>query len=85
MATDQTSAKILVDHFMIPPYKVEIKVEREIFRDMIKAQEIAQTRFVFTPELHSQIMSGVQGLLTGEMSAADFVAALDRVAATIKR
>ncbi|MGQ9617224.1 MAG: ABC transporter substrate-binding protein [Spirochaetota bacterium] len=85
MATDQTSAKILVDHFMIPPYKVEIKAEREILADMIKAQAIAQTRFVFTPELHSQVMSGVQGLLTGELSAADFVAALDRVAATLKR
>jgi hypothetical protein len=64
---------------------VEIKAEREILADMIKAQAIAQTRFVFTPELHSQVMSGVQGLLTGELSAADFVAALDRVAATLKR
>lgn len=85
MMTDETSAKILVDHFMIPPYEVEIKAEREILADMIKAQAIAQTRFVFTPELHSQVMSGVQGLFTGEISAADFVAALDRVAATLKR
>jgi raffinose/stachyose/melibiose transport system substrate-binding protein len=83
--TDKESAKVLVDHFMIPPYAVEIKAERELLADMIKAQGIAQTRFVFTPELHSQVMSGVQGLLTGELSAAEFVEALDQVEATLKR
>jgi hypothetical protein len=70
---------------MIPPYAVNIQAKRELLRDMIKAQAIAQTRFVFTPELHSQVMSGVQGLFTGEVSAAQFVAALDRVEKTIKR
>jgi ABC-type glycerol-3-phosphate transport system substrate-binding protein len=83
--TDKESAKVLVDHFMIPPYAVEIKAERELLADMIKAQGIAQTRFVFTPELHSQVMSGVQGLLTGELSADEFVKALDQVEATLKR
>ena len=85
IAADMTSAQILIDHSMIPPYAVNIQAKREILVDMIKAQAIAQTRFVFTPELHSQIMSGVQGLFTGEVSAAQFVAALDKVEKTIKR
>jgi raffinose/stachyose/melibiose transport system substrate-binding protein len=85
LMADMTSAQILVDHSMIPPYAVNIQAKREILADMIKAQAIAQTRFVFTPELHSQVMSGVQGLFTGELSAAQFVAALDRVEKTIKR
>jgi raffinose/stachyose/melibiose transport system substrate-binding protein len=85
MATDVTSAKILIDHFMIPPFSVDIKADREILADMIKAQKIAQTRFVFTPELHSQVMSGVQGLFTGELTAAEFVEALDKVEDTLKR
>ncbi len=85
IAADMTSAQFLVDHSMIPPYAVNIPAKREILADMIKAQAIAQTRFVFTPELHSQIMSGVQGLFTGEMSAAQFVAALDKVEKTLKR
>jgi raffinose/stachyose/melibiose transport system substrate-binding protein len=84
-AADMTSAQILIDHSMIPPYAVKIQAQREILADMIKAQAIAQTRFVFTPELHSQVMSGVQGLFTGEVSAAEFVAALDKVEKTIKR
>ena len=79
------SARILVDHFMIPPFEVEIQAERELLADMIKAQAIAQTRFVFTPELHSQVMSGVQGLLSGELSAAEFVEALDQVESTLQR
>lgn len=85
IAADMTSAQILVDHSMIPPYAIKIQAQREILADMIKAQAIAQTRFVFTPELHSQVMSGVQGLFTGELSAAQFVAALDKVEKTIKR
>lgn len=85
IAADMKSAQILIDHSMIPPYAVNIQAKREILADMIKAQAIAQTRFVFTPELHSQVMSGVQGLFTGEVSAAQFVAALDRVEKTIKR
>jgi raffinose/stachyose/melibiose transport system substrate-binding protein len=85
MASDMKTAQDMIDHSMIPPFAVNIQAKREILADMIKAQAIAQTRFVFTPELHSQIMSGVQGLFTGEVSAAQFVAALDRVEKTIKR
>jgi len=85
IAADMTSAQILIDTFMIPPYAVNIQAKRELLADMIKAQAIAQTRFVFTPELHSQVMSGVQGLFTGEVSAAQFVAVLDKVEKTIKR
>jgi raffinose/stachyose/melibiose transport system substrate-binding protein len=85
MASDVKTAQDMIDHSMIPPYAVNIPAKREILADMIKAQAIAQTRFVFTPELHSQVMSGVQGLFTGEVSAAQFVAALDRVEKTIKR
>jgi ABC-type glycerol-3-phosphate transport system substrate-binding protein len=85
MASDMKTAQDLIDHSMIPPFAVNIQAKREILADMIKAQAIAQTRFVFTPELHSQIMSGVQGLFTGEVSAAQFVAALDKVEKTIKR
>jgi raffinose/stachyose/melibiose transport system substrate-binding protein len=85
LAADMESAKILVDHFMIPPFEVKIQADRELLADMIAAQAIAQTRFVFTPELHSQVMSGVQGLLSGELSAADFVEALDQVEETLQR
>jgi raffinose/stachyose/melibiose transport system substrate-binding protein len=85
LGADMESAKILVDHFMIPPYEVAIQADRELLADMIAAQAIAQTRFVFTPELHSQVMSGVQGLLSGELSAADFVKALDQVESTLQR
>ncbi len=85
IAADMTSAQTLVDNSMIPPFAVNIQAKREILADMIKAQAIAQTRFVFTPELHSQVMSGVQGLFTGELTAAQFVAALDRVEKTLKR
>jgi ABC-type glycerol-3-phosphate transport system substrate-binding protein len=85
IAADLTTAQTLIDFSMIPPYAVNIQAKRELLRDMIKAQAIAQTRFVFTPELHSQVMSGVQGLFTGELSAAKFVAALDRVEKTLKR
>ena len=85
LGADMQSARILVDHFMIPPFEVEIQAERELLADMIKAQAIAQTRFVFTPELHSQVMSGVQGLLSGELSAAEFVEALDQVESTLQR
>ena len=85
LCADMESAKILVDHFMIPPFEVAIKAERELLADMIDAQAIAQTRFVFTPELHSQVMSGVQGLLSGELSAAEFVEALDQVESTLQR
>jgi hypothetical protein len=70
---------------MIPPFAVDIKADREILADMIEAQAIAQTRFVFTPELHSQVMSGVQGLLSGELSAAEFVEALDQVESTLQK
>jgi ABC-type glycerol-3-phosphate transport system substrate-binding protein len=85
LCEDMESAEILVDHFMIPPFDVEIQAERELLADMIEVQAIAQTRFVFTPELHSQVMSGVQGLLSGEISAADFVEALDQVESTLQR
>ncbi len=85
LGADMETAKVLVDNFMIPPFEVEITTDRELLADMIKAQAIAQTRFVFTPEIHSQVISGVQGLLSGEFSVDDFIEALNQVESTLQR